>query len=135
MITIKFRGRCAFSGVWRYGFYYVSKGNHIIRDENDRESIVLEKTICQFTGKYDKNGKEIYRDDVIKYYTTNKYSEYYTTIVKWGDKSSGFTLKCDTRKYERFGTIKYYSIPSSKYIEVIGNIHENIELLENKLVD
>jgi len=32
---IKFRGRDVITGNWAYGYYYPSKGNSIIRDENE----------------------------------------------------------------------------------------------------
>jgi hypothetical protein len=62
---IKYRGRDVIAGNWAYGFYYQSKGHHIIRDSNDRECIVLGKTVGEFTGLKDKNDKDIYEGDVI----------------------------------------------------------------------
>jgi len=60
MREIKFRGKCAFSGVWRYGYFYISKGNYIIRDLEDNESIVLKDSVSQYTGSKDKNEVEMY---------------------------------------------------------------------------
>ena len=129
MRTIKFRGRCAFSGVWRYGFYYVSKENHIIRNENDRESIVLEKSVGQFTGLHDKNGKEIYEGDLVSDGNFIYEVEYNVQNTKFcidpkKKINSEFTL-IDVINYNQLGN-GYYS---RKDLEIIGNIYENPELL------
>ena len=133
MRMIKFRGRCAFSGVWRYGFYYVSKGNHIIRNENDRESIVLEKTIGRFTGLHDKNGKEIYEGDILNV------GENLVCEIVYVDKNVedyGDEIHC---AFHAKVYIHNKTIPLDSYLknncEIIGSIYENPELLENKLAD
>lgn len=139
MRTIKFRGysKDFTENEWFFG-NLIDKGNGSFQILEKDPKIwdlsydgitVFPESIGQFTGLYDKNGKEIYEGDIVKYFNTKDCLEYYITVVKWGYKSSGFTLKCDTRKYTKFGTIKYYSIPNSKYIEIIGNIYENPELL------
>lgn len=86
MRQIKFRGKCAITGVWRYGFYYTSKGNHIIRDEQDKESIVLSATVGQYTGLKDKNGKEIYEGDILQYHQHDNF------IVSWDNTFLGFSI-------------------------------------------
>ena len=139
MKTIKFRGRCAFSGVWRYGFYYVSKGNHIIIDENDRESIVLEKTVGQFTGLHDKNGKEIYEGDIILFQTFSNWDD---ESMKRHKATVIFKEGCFMWEILKFGkkSVTYYANAKEPLrntnsiwgLEVIGNIHENKELLNEK---
>ena len=127
MITIKYRGRCAFSGTWRYGFYYVSKGNHIIRDEKDRESIVLEKTVGQFTGLHDKNGKEIYMGDIVTYKRSvgNWTGRTMTTTHKiiFTEEINAFVMECGS------SYIKLRKHWGYEY-EVIGNIFENPDLVK-----
>ena len=54
----------------------------------------------------------------------------FITTVLWGDKSHGWSLKCDRTNREKWGTVKYYSLPNSTKIEIIGNIHENPELIK-----
>lgn len=79
--TIKFRGKDVITGNWAYGYYYISKGHHIIRDEKDNECIVLEKSVGQFIGLYDKNEKEIYEGNKIS--NTNKYHKGNTWTVEY----------------------------------------------------
>jgi|SRR5690625_3407062 len=75
--------------------------------------------LMQYTGLKDKNGKEIYEGDVIKYvYRKPMLPELY--VVK------DMTNYHDMRILE-----KIISKPLSA-IEVIGNIYENPELLEVK---
>ena len=125
MRTVKFRGRCAFSGTWRFGFYYVSKGNHIIRDEKDRESIVLEDSVGQFSGLNDKNGKAVFDGDIIKKCGYNKnerqWIKYYRVIYEY----DAFCLEKDGETYA-FGFSKDGKLIKE---EIVGNIHENPSLL------
>ena len=122
--TIKFRAICAFSGVWRYGFYYVSKGNHIIRDENDKESIVLEKTLGQFTGLHDKNGKEIYEGDwcCAKFMTKNDNKVIQGLIIM---DEFMWCIDCTGNLGDDI-----FSINRIHDVEVIGNIFDDPELVK-----
>lgn len=79
----------------------------------------------QYTGLKDKNGKEIYEGDII---TVMGYGTY---IVFWREWDSSFSLKpIDTVK-EETRVLMLCGDWESDY-EVIGNIHENPELLEVK---
>ncbi len=75
----------------------------------------------QFTGQKDKNGKEIYEGDLLKY------AEGSVGVVKY--IMTGFYVARDD------GCIYLYasaSLENNYGVKVIGNIHENPELPEGK---
>lgn len=87
--------------------YIISKGRQLIKGT----------PIMQYTGLKDKNGKEIYKSDVIKVLCNDEVS--YNKFEVYYDPYS-------CRYLPNFAAI------TSGDIEIIGNIYENSALMEKK---
>lgn len=76
----------------------------------------------QFTGLFDKNGKEIYEGDIIALQGVDDDKCYFYEIRQ---EKSGAWMGCNEL---------YWDLKSDDFIklEVVGNIHENPELLKTK---
>ena len=97
--------------------------------------------IMQWTGLTDKNGKEIYEGDILRYNYEIKGNERSNIflgevvcrdmVLDRGDSQArhvGFIL----RGVEKDGSNWYSYLPNIKNIEVIANIYENPDLLTTK---
>ena len=113
---ILFRGKKLYDGSWEYGFLSWSdtpRGRSYFVNNN----IVEPETVGQFTGMTDKTGKKIFEGDIIKWIDSDGNNR----IDKVLFSNGGFHL-CNI----------YYNIGGYKgnSLEVIGNIHDNKELLK-----
>ena len=81
--------------------------------------------LMQYIGLRDKNGKEIYEGDIIKYKFPYDIRLKHISPVKFLETEASFGIK------DRYGNeIPLYTISANNYFEVIGNIYENKNLLE-----
>jgi uncharacterized phage protein (TIGR01671 family) len=82
----------------------------------------LDFTLMQFTGLLDKNGKEIYESDIIRF----GYEDKVECVINWIQDICQFMMTA-TDKFPRY--LKNGWNIDRPTIEVIGNIYENPELL------
>ena len=126
MREIKFRGFDDLTGNgWVYGdFSHGYYGNECLVDE----IIVDEKTVGQFTGLRDADGRELYEGDVIR---SVMLPHMRTTVCNGGVeyRNGAFYVEYIDHTYANLGDLIFYSGTSST---VIGNIHDNPELLERE---
>lgn len=126
MREIKFRGKRLDNGELIVGSYIEAEN----RDRSIAHQIIPYKaglvvrevdpaTVGQYTGLKDKNGREIYEEDIIK----TDFS--YATWIGFVHFNKGNFELVDSDKNGQYLTLSVLSD-----IEIIGNIHDNPELLK-----
>lgn len=107
-------------------------GHHVTQD-SDRPTWVEPDTIGQFTGLHDKNGKEIYEGDIIQHRRMKVIVKFWRGAYGYGRIIAReyafvpFVGSDDNKNALQFtdGTVF-----DTDFCEVIGNIHDNLKLLE-----
>ena len=138
-----------------YGTGYTEYGIQVQDIPTSRPwSVLVEpETIGQFTGVYDKNGNPIFEGDIVEFYFFDKtrrngelveVKNTKTMLIVWAEQS--FHMKELFRNYrldKELGIITeiiyeyrgdrrqgVYQTNECYFVEVIGNAHDNPELLE-----
>lgn len=141
MREIKFRGKQTSTGRWLYGYYLeipappqcigkskpptafiIFENPHYLPDWGMPRQMVQDdvdiNTVGQYTGLKDKNGVEIYEGDILK--AAPNGAEFIGAVYYEDSKWFG---ACDYLDY----AVAYSGA------EIIGNIHDNPELLEENI--
>ncbi len=110
-----------FDGRWVYG--YLSDKNHINTPELEGEFLIDPKTVCQYTGLTDKNGRKIFEGDIVETVCDGEQNPNY--VVIWDKGELDFKVTNGEERYK--GNYEYLGYCDE--IIVIGNIFDNPELL------
>jgi len=134
MRNLKFRAWDSIDKKWLFGYDYKNLGGFSLFGEvvlmGQLSTISLERLndviVSQYSGINDENGKEIYEGDLLNGFTEIKC---YEVIFEDG----AFYLEYSLNKNKiRWGLLSRFFEVCEKYeckVVVIGNIHEDIELL------
>ena len=129
MREILFHGKRKDNGEWVEGFLYITHsgeyeiGRYDPKLKIERITFVVDpETVGQFTGLTDRNGKKIFEGDVLLLDDIKGFVNYGTGC---------FCVKMSNPDY-LFRNNPAIDIVLNEYpgLEVIGNIHDNPELLE-----
>ena len=154
MREILFRGIDEGTQEWVFGYYcerpspfHIGKEYSIFDDKTISRYTIRPETVGQYTGFTDKNGKKIFEGDIVEFYFFDKgHKNTKTMYIEWRD--SGFCMRelfRDYRLAEDFSIIEekiftyrgdirngVYTTNNTYFVEVIGNIHDNPELLKGE---
>ena len=139
---ILFRGKDGYNGEWVEGYYYRAKWCRADKElcdfitmpypnEENRPSdhfMVIQETIGQSTAMKDNNGNRIFEDDILRFML---YGHSYTGVVTY--KKGAFVVVCTQPLQYSFCMAATVSLEEAiRYgAVVIGNVHDNTELLED----
>lgn len=137
MREILFRGKRIDNGEWVEGYLIVfpkSKRTKImVWEQADLDFNAIEvnpETVGQFTGLTDKNGKKIFEGDIVHVLGNQQVEDWknvnYNALIAFID--GGFCAIDGT--IEDHGFRRYGLCRMDFDLEIIGNIHDNPELLE-----
>ena len=124
MREILFRAKRADNGEWETGFfvierYQTSTARFYITDKmTGYHTPIIPETVGQFTGLTDKNGKKIFEEDIIEVSENKNHKQRVLVFFEKGHfvvNHYAINLLCERNLLS----------------EVIGNIHDNPELLED----
>ena len=142
MREILFRGKRVEDGKWVYGSYVIQYGAHEIYlpDGVDSEHgfdryHVLPETVGQYTGLTDNNGVRIFEGDIVKtHYANAQKSDFIEQVVFHNGKFCAYFSNQLCKQWANlYDGTEHLPQDKSVYmdsVEVIGNIHDNPELLK-----
>ena len=122
MREILFRGK-NFKGEWEYGVPVFSGLNNelaFMKQMHSYDHQVIPETVGQYTGLTDKNVTKIFEGDIVDILTENGE----IGVIAYND--GGFLVEADTF------CVTFQDNINGTDVEIIGNIHDNPELLEVK---
>ena len=144
MREIEFRGKRLSDREWIYGYYVsydageASRKHEIIFTTGNWDYVDPE-TVGQYIGLKDKNGNKIYDGDIVtskKYPFQDEEKHNYHGIICWLEDALGWCVTLMLVNSEKLGISHGIRESLEEYmdyqLEVIGNIHDNPELLEVK---
>lgn len=131
MREIKFRGLTD-TGNWYYGgiIPHWTTGYSLITNPEGKDASCKNGTIGQFVGFIDNVGNEIFEGDIVQYdyFGDEGELQYSNMQIFWNDKTASFcyddSYKSDKSSYQELNE------EFCKDVIVVGNVHENFELLE-----
>ena len=144
-----YRGKRTKDGVWSEGPLLFVEDKPAIYDQNDTDiSAVWDygearlwgcyevdpDTVGQYTGRTDKNGKKIFEGDIVRY--VNPDEDAVTGRVSYGEHSYsgtheiGFYVAWQKPEWAMYLRDDLGFWTNFREIEVIGNIHDNPDLIE-----
>lgn len=132
MREIKFRGQRIFDSEWIYGNLIISQRHHDNKHYETTEYYISNKcyqngdlvgdehkidpeTVGQYTGLKDKNGVEIYEGDIVHC---------------WGGEFCQGYWEHNQKTVIKNMIGDCFMMREFEFLEMIGNIHENHELME-----
>lgn len=131
MRDIVFRGKRIDTGEWVYG-WYVQKENHHSLDGKPIRHLIADvppfgyevdpETVGQYTGLLDANDNRIFEGDIL---SDPAYPEHTTGAIYYGESN----CSCCNGVYG-FYSKEDADLRNAAWLTVIGNIHDNPELLK-----
>ena len=121
---ILFRGKRKDNGEWIYGdLRQWSETSMGICDRDLKHTFpVRPETVGQFTGTTDKTGAPLYEGDIVTFSGLTRFTVEYSTC------RMGFYFS----RLPNGGCIPGFTMAAWEHLEIIGNIHDNPELLNGK---
>ena len=141
---IKFRGQpIGKGGAWLVGIgaYKTHTAEHLVL--NAKGDYVEVVHLCQYTGLKDKDGKEIFEGDILRFTIPDGSIRHF--VVEWatedrklmplsGFEHNGYDIRISGWCFNWNGIRLYPNvidgIPDNEEMFVVGNIHDNPELIK-----
>lgn len=137
------RGKCKSNGEWVEGGYFKTQIAHEVAHcivplhlfvntlLDDEVYQIIPETLGECTGLPDKNGKPIFEGDIVKYINSIgiiRFGQYHSPFSPPSECHLGFYVDWEGRDSKNLRKDLGYWV-SFKPVMIIGNIHDNPELL------